>query len=191
MRGDPFERMFSTVKELLWRQRQIQPFPCNKDDVLLSLLPPEMQDWAVIPVKNNDISVEWMNLSNCISTGMSVVIEFDSETGKAFWMRFDSRVPVPINSNAYNMPPENLHYGILSRWYKRANVIHEELKMYQQALWDFLQRANHPLLVEKYWKELHPFVDFDMHPGGLMKSPDLNKRRLMPVPPRRRSEWHC
>jgi len=180
MRGDPFERMYSAVRELLWRQRQIQPFPCDKDEVLVSLLPPEMQDWVLLPQAPKSMTIEWSNLTQCVSCDTSVIVELEGETGKAFWMRFDKRVPVPSQVAAFNLPSTNLHYDKLCRWWERANVIHEELKLYQTGLWDFLQRANHPKLVEKYWTELHPFVDFQLHAGAL--APDLDKRRLMPLP---------
>ncbi len=183
MRGDPFERMYSVVKELLWRQRQIQPFPCDKAEVLASLLPPEMVGYAHKPTPMTGLTVEWQNLTHCISVDNSIVVELDGETGKAFWMRFGYRVPAPSQSAAFEMPPTNQYYGQLSRWWIRANEIHEELKLYQTALWDFLQRANHPKLVEKYWLELFQFVDFELHPGGLGKEPNLDKRRLMPIPP--------
>lgn len=177
MRGDPFERMYSTVRELLWRQRQIQPFPCNKENVLASLLPREMKYWN--KPQNN---TEWRNLSHCISADTSIVVELDGVTGQAFWMHFDHKIPAPMNSAAFAMPQINPYYTQISHWWKRAMEIHEELKLYEAALWDFLQRATHPKLVEKYWPELHPFVDFQLHPGGLVKDPDLNKRRMMPMP---------
>ena len=178
MRGDPFERMFSVVKELLWRQRQIEFFPITPMmDVLASLLPPEMQDWDK-PTDN----IYWQNLSHCISADVSIVVELEGITGRAFWMHFGTKIPAPLNAQAFTMPPDNPYFGQIDRWHKRAMVIHEELKMYETALWDFLQRAHHPELVEKYWLELHPFVNFEPHAGHSMKAPDLLKRRLIPLP---------
>ena len=171
--------MYSVVKELLWRQRQIQPFPITPMmNVLASLLPVEMRDWEK-PTDN----IEWQNLSHCISADTSIVVELDGETGRAFWMHFGCKIPAPLNAQAFIIPLCNPYFGQIDRWWRRAMVIHEELKMYETALWDFLQRACHPQLVEKYWSELHPFIDFQLHPGHTMKGPDLNKRRLMPVPP--------
>ena len=181
MRGDPSERMFSTAKELLWRQRQIHPFPCDQRKVLMSILPKKMESWIVRP-HDPITSCRWLNLSRCVHTGRSAIIELDGRTGKAFWMLFDDVVPTTGNAIALEMPSNSEYYAKVYSWWKKADVIHEELKMYQSQLWDFLQRAPHPKLVKKYWEELHSFVNFDTHAAHFIKEPDLNKRRIMPQP---------
>jgi len=178
MAGDASGRMFTVAKELLWRQRQIHQFPCNKEEVLVSLLPVGMQDNLI--ATDTSVEIYWGNLTHCVMTDRAVIVELDGETGKAFWMRFDKKVPSPGPGTAFMMPHDNIHHGTIDNWWHKANEIHAELTEYQTALWDFLQRADHPQLVEKYWRELHPFVDF--HVLTSHHQPDLNRRRLMPLP---------
>ena len=178
MAGDPSSRMFTTAKELLWRQRQIHPFPCDKEEVLCSLFPPEMQD--VVLVENGQFA--WDNLTHCISMGNAFVVELDGVTGKAFWLRFTKRVPVPMDAASFTLPLGSPHYRTIYDWWCKAMEIHSELSEYEKALWDFFQRASHPMLVEKYWKELHPFVDFKCSPNQALNPAILDKRRIVPMP---------
>ncbi len=178
MAGDPSSRMFTTAKELLWRQRQIHPFPCDKGEVLVSLFPAEMQD----VIQNAEAQFAWDNLTHCVSMGNAFVVELDGITGKAFWLRFDKRVPVPMDAASFTLPNTSLHYGTIYDWWHKAMEIHSELSEYEKALWDFFQRASHPMLVEKYWAELHTFVNFQCNPNQEMKELDLNKRRIVPMP---------
>lgn len=178
MRGDPSERMFSMAKELLWRQRQIHPFPCDQKKVLGSILPEKINRWVSRP-HARIAGCRWLNLSQCVKTGRIVILELNGITGKAFWMRFEEPVPCPDNSIALNIPTGSKYYDRVYDWWVKANVIHEELKAYQSDLWDFLQRANHPLLVKKHWEELHPFVEYAMQ-ANFVREPDLTKRRVVP-----------
>ncbi len=178
MAGDPSSRMFTSAKELLWRQRQIYPFPCDKEEVLCSLFPAEMQD----VVLDEDVKFAWENLTHCVSKGTSCVIELDGVTGKAFWMRFDTQVPVPMDAASFTLPNTSPHYSTVYDWWLKAMEIHSELSEYEKALWDFFQRASHPLLVEKYWAELHTFVSFKVLPTQELSKEALNKRRIIPMP---------
>ena len=178
MAGDPSSRMFTTAKELLWRQRQIHPFPCDKEEVLLSLFPPEIQD-AVLA---DDVKFAWENLTHCVSMGNAFVVELDGVTGKAFWLRFAQRVPVPMDAASFTLPSTSLHFGTIYDWWHKAMEIHSELSEYEKALWDFFQRASHPMLVEKYWVELHPFINFQPNANQVMNPEILNKRRIVPMP---------
>ena len=180
MAGDASGRMFTVAKELLWRQRQIHQFPCNKEEVLASLLPVGMQDNIIAAAPISHLEFVWQNLTHCVMSDRAVIVEIDGETGKAFWMRFNQTVPSPGPGTAFMMPHDNIHHGTIDNWWHKANEIHAELTQYQTALWDFLQRADHPRLVEKYWLELHPFIDFPVHTAHVQ--PDLNRRRLMPLP---------
>jgi len=178
MVGDPSSRMFALAKELLWRQRQIYPFPCDQEEVLLSLFPTEMQD----TVLTDDVRFAWNNLTHCVSTGTSCIIELDGVTGKAFWMRFDNPVPVPMNAEAFTLPSVSPHYSEVYNWWHKAMEIHSELSEYEKAVWTFIQKACHPLLVEMYWPELHTFVDFKLSPSQALNPMLLNKRRVVPMP---------
>ena len=180
MRGDPSERMFATTKELLWRQRQIHPFPCNQKKVLASILPKKAKGWVSHP-GNQVAGCQWLNLSQCVNTGRTVILELGGVTGKAFWMRFEEPVPCPGNSIALNIPTGSKYYDKVYVWWQKANVIHEELRAYQSDLWDFLQRSNHPDLVKKYWGELYPFIEYAMH-VNYARDIDLTKRRVVVQP---------
>lgn len=176
MRGDPPARMFATVKELLWRQRQIEVFPFDQQEVLLSLYPEAMQDVTL----NSDERIEWMNVDACLTRDTAVLTEIKGEAGHAFWMKFPTKVVAPIGGVSLTLPEENFHYNDIESWWKNATKIHRELQEYQDALWQFFSRADHPLLVKKYWTELHPFVDFELLPSH--EEPNLTKRRVVPMP---------
>ncbi len=174
--GDPANRMFTTAKELLWRQRQIEVFPYDNGEVLLSLYPNAMQDVAL----TGEEYVQWMNVDKCLARDRSVIVELKGEPGHAFWMKFDQTVVAPNAGDSLALPDSNFHYVEISAWWDRATKIHSELGEYQDALWEFFSRADHPLLVEKYWSELLPFVDFELLPSQVL--PQLNKRRVVPMP---------
>jgi len=137
-----------------------------------------MQDMVL----DKDEQFAWENLTHCVSMGTSFVVELDGMTGKAFWLRFDKRVPVPMDAASFSLPSISPHYGTIYDWWHKAMEIHSELSEYEKALWDFFQRASHPMLVEKYWAELHTFVNFQCSPTQVMKESDLNKRRIVPMP---------
>lgn len=176
MQGSPPARMYVTVKELLWRQRQIEVFPYDNGKVLRSLYPNAMQG-----IKFDDTEfINWANIGVCLERARSVVVEIKGEAGHAFWMKFRQSVVAPIAGSSLALPESNHHYGEIKLWWDRAMEIHTELGKYQDALWAFLSRADHPLLVEKYWPELLPFVTFA--PLLSHAQPDLNRRRTVPMP---------
>ena len=177
MGGDPSQRMFAAAKELLWRQRVIHKFPCDRDEVLISLLPPEAQD---LVLGKEIADIQWKNLTQCVSFSSTVLIELDGKTGKAFWFTFNRLRPTPIGSDAFVMLPENRHYDEVYRWWASAYETHKKLMRYEQALYDFFSKATHPVLVEKYWPELHKFVGFQPLPNQV--DPNLTKRRVVVLP---------
>lgn len=168
--------MFATVKELIWRQRQIEVFPYDQQEVLLSLYPEAMQDVTL----SSDEKIEWLNVDSCLTRDRAVIIEIKGEAGHAFWMKFPTKVVAPIGGASLTLSEDNFHYGEIENWWKNATKIHRELQEYQDALWQFFSRADHPLLVKKYWTELLPFVDFELLPS--YEEPNLNKRRVVPMP---------
>ncbi len=176
MEGDPPARMFTAAKELLWRQRQIEVFPYTNEEVLLSLYPTAMQDVALV----GEELIEWTNIDKCLARDRSVTVELKGEAGHAFWMKFSGPVVAPNAGDSLVLSEHNCHYDKIKVWWDHATKIHTELGEYQDALWAFFSRANHPLLVEKYWPELLPFVDFEPLPSHAV--PDLNKRRVVPMP---------
>lgn len=176
MRGDPPARMFATVKELLWRQRQIEVFPYVNEEVLLSLYPPQTQD-VTIATENQ---ILWGNLDKCLTRDGAVIVELKGEAGHAFWMKFSTKVAAPSGGDSLTLSEINFHYAEIKAWWDRATKIHIELGGFQGALWEFFRRADHPLLVEKYWPELLPFVDFELLPS--QETPNLSKRRIVKLP---------
>lgn len=176
MQGDPPARMFALAKELLWRQRQIEVFPYVNGEVLLSLYPEAMQDVTL----NSDEHIAWMNVDKCLVRNRSVVVELRGEAGHAFWMKFDTAVVAPNAGDSLVLHTDNCYYDKIKLWWDRATEIHSELGAYQEALWSFFSRAHHPLLVEKYWTELLPFVTFELLLSH--EEPDLKKRRVVPMP---------
>lgn len=177
MSGDPQQRMFAMAKELLWRQRCIEKFPRDREEVLLSLLPPGVQDYVL---DGSNKATQWENLNHCVTLDRSVFVELMGRTGFAFWMKFDKPVISAPGAATFAMSEDNLHYDAVESWWERATDIHTELQAYQSALWDFFSKADHPQLVEKYWPELLSFVDFELLPSH--EKPDLNKRRVVPMP---------
>ncbi len=176
MRGDPPARMFAVAKELLWRQRQIEVFPYVNEEVLLSLYPPQVQDVTVA----TENQILWGNMDKCLTRDRAVVVELLGEAGHAFWMKFETQVAAPSGGDSLTLSEINFHYIKIKAWWNRATKIHTELGAYQGKLWDFFQRADHPLLVEKYWPELLPFVDFEPLPS--QETPNLSKRRIVKLP---------
>ncbi len=176
MRGDPQGRMFATAKELLWRQRQIEVFPYDNEEVLLSLYPPQVQDITVA----SEYQIQWVNMDKCLTRERSVIVELNGEAGHGFWMRFATDVAAPKGGDSLVLSEDNFHFAEIKAWWDRAAKIHAELGEYQAALWAFFARADHPLLVKKYWPELLSFVDFELLPSQV--APNLTKRRVVPMP---------
>lgn len=182
MGGDPSQRMFITAKELLWRQRVIHQFPVDRDDVIVSLLPPEAQD-LVLNLGKSFTDYQWKNLTQCVTFNNVVLIELDGDMEQAFWFKFKRLRPTPNgNNNAFQMDRSNRHYSQVLGWHKAASVTHKRLLCYEQALFSFFSRADHPVLVEKYWPELHNFVDFELAPNQKLSDASKNKRRIVPMP---------
>ena len=180
MGGDPSQRMFSTAKELLWRQRVIHPFPCNKDEVLCSLLPGEIQGYII---GSDARDAQWRNLIQCVNLGMSNIIEIDGETGKGFWLGWNGGHPSPVHPDkVMSIYENNPHWRDIVAWYGPAMETHKKLMRYEETLHDFFSRANHPVLVRKYWPELHTFVDFPIGAGQEITSAEIAKRRMVSMP---------
>lgn len=178
MGGDPSQRMYATAKELLWRQRVIHKFPCDREAVILSLLPHDAQS---IVLGGKASTVEWKNLTNCVTFGHTVLIELDGEMERAFWFKFKKKVPVGIQSTgAFELPKANPFYVSVKEWWEAATKTHAKLLRYDRALFEFFGKASHPLLVEKYWPELHKFVDYELPPTH--KEPNMKKRRIVTLP---------
>jgi len=185
MGGDPSQRMFSTAKELLWRQRQIHKFPADRDDVLISLLPAELQDYVTsgglgdAQVKN----VQWENLTHCVNLGFTSVIEIDGEHGRAFWFGWPEGKPAPVHPDkAFAMYASHPNYDEIVEWYGPAMETHHRLMEMESDLHSFFQKATHPVLVKRHWPELHKFVDFKVGPSNSLSDGSLNKRRLISLP---------
>lgn len=169
--------MFATCKELLWRQRQIEVFPCDHHDTLMSMLPDHMQDIVGV----GDDALKWHNLGRCCNRARNVIVELKGEAGYAFWMKFEWDVVSPNDGTSFILPESNANYETIKDWWDRATKIQSELSVYQDILWAFFTKADHPLLVKKHWPELHQFVDFV--PSLAHEEPNLNKRRVIPLPP--------
>jgi len=185
MGGDPSQRMFSTAKELLWRQRQIHVFPCDRDEVLCSLLPPDLQDYVVElgGLGDEETNIQWENLTQCVNLGMTTVVELDREHGKAFWFGWEGGKPAPVHPDkAFSMFCTNPSYAKILAWWEPAMETHKKLMRMEEALFDFFQKATHPVLVKRHWPDLHKFVDFNVGPSNSLSDGSLNKRRLVPMP---------
>lgn len=171
MSDDPSGIMFAKAKELLWRQRQIEPFPLDTEEVFLSLFPKSMREVSLA-------GDEWWNINVCLTRSTAAVIELLGEAGSAYWLKFDHEVVAPGNGATLRMCRSNPHYPAIHEWWTRASVIHAELSEYQSILWDFFQRAEHPAVVGKHWPEILPFVDFELQPSHY--TPDIDKKRNIP-----------
>lgn len=183
MGGDPSQRMFTHAKELLWRQRVIHKFPVDRDEVLCSILPPQLQDFIILGDPAGAKSVQWENLTHCVNLGFTTVIELDGETGKAFWFGFDAGRPVPVHPDRFFAMYEcNPFYEAIAEWWGPAMDTHKKLIHYEETLFEFFSKAGHPILVERYWPELHKFVDFELAQNQALSDKDLNKRRVIPMP---------
>ncbi len=181
MSGDPSQRMVTCAKELLWRQRVIHKFPADRDEVLCSVLPPQIQDFVVTGDQGDVKTVQWENLTHCVNLGSTVIIELDGE--KSFWFGFIQKRPVPINpDSAFVMYECNPFYADILKWWEPAMRTHLKLMKYEEVLFDFFSKATHPKLVEKYWPELHKFVDFELAPNQTLTDRNFNKRRVVPMP---------
>lgn len=177
MKGDPPARMFTTAKELLWRQRQIEVFPYTNDEVLLSLYPSSMQDVAL----GGEDYIHWANIDKCLARDRSVTVELKGEAGHAFWMKFHNLVVAPNAGESLVLSEQNVHYTAIKKWWDEATNIHTEIGEYEALLWRFFSRADHPLLVEKHWPELLPFVDYELSYSHVARI-NLDKRRIVPKP---------
>lgn len=185
MGGDPSQRMFSTAKELLWRQRQIHKFPCDRDDVLISLLPGQMQDFVVEGGLGENLvkNVKWENLTHCVNLGLTTSIEIDGENGKAFWFGWEGGKPAPVHPDkAFAMYASHPNYDEIVAWWGPAMETHKRLMQMEQDLYDFFKKADHPRHVERHWPDLFKFVNFKMGPSNSLTDGSLNKRRLMLTP---------
>ena len=186
MGGDPSQRMFSIAKELLWRQRQIHKFPCDREDVLCSLLPGELQDYILADSLGEDSKVKnvrWENLTHCVNLGFSSIIEIDGETGKAFWFSWDGGQPAPVHPDkAFAMYASHPSYDEIVAWWESATETHKRLMRYESSLYDFFAKATHPQLVKRHWPDLYKFVNFEVGPSNSLTDGSLNKRRLVPMP---------
>ena len=180
--GSPSQRMFSTAKELLYRQRVIHQFPVDRDEVLCTLLPPEMQDYILSDgLESGGKTIRWENLTHCVNLGFTAVIEIDAETDNAFWFGWTGGHPAPVHPDkTFAMYESCPFYKEIVEWWGPAMETHKRLIQYEQALFAFLSRADHPLLVEKYWPELHTFVNYELLRN--QKEPDMVKRRVVPMP---------
>jgi len=175
--------MVACAKELLWRQRVIHKFPCDRDEVLVAMLPTQMQDFVVTGEPDNVKTVAWENLTHCVNLGFTTVIELDGEDGKAFWFGFVDGRPSPIHPDkAFAMYECNPFYKEIVKWWVPAMETHKKLMRYEEALFDFFSKAEHPKLVKKYWPELHKFVDFELAPNQVLSDKSFNKRRIVPMP---------
>lgn len=183
MGGDPSQRMFTTAKELLWRQRVIHKFPVDRDEVLMSILPPQMQDFVVTGEAEDTKTVQWENLTHCVNMGFTTVIELDGTTGNAFWFGFDKGRPAPVHPDkCFSMYECNPFYADIVEWWEPAMETHKKLMQYEEALFNFFSKAGHPELVSKYWPDLHKFVNFPLAGSQLLSDKDRNKRRVVPMP---------
>lgn len=185
MGGDPSQRMFATAKELLWRQRQIHKFPCDRDDVLISLLPGELQDYVVDHTVGGDAvkNVRWENLTHCVNLGMTSTIEIDGENGKAFWFGWNGGKPAPVSpSQAFAMYASHPNYDEIVEWWGPAFETHKRLMHMEELLHTFFQKATHPVIVKRHWPDLHKFVDFKVGPSNSLSDGTLNKRRVIKMP---------
>jgi hypothetical protein len=181
--------MVACAKELLWRQRVIHKFPADRDEVLCSMLPGHMQDFVVTGKPDNVKTVQWENLTHCVNLGFTTVIELDGENGKAFWFGFVDGRPAPIHPDrAFAMYESNPFYKEIVQWWEPAMETHKKLMQYEEALFEFFSKASHPRLVEKYWPELHKFVDFELAPNQVLPDKAYNRRRIVPMPTNEESE---
>jgi hypothetical protein len=175
--------MFTQAKELLWRQRVIHTFPVDRDEVLCSILPPQLQDFVVTGERDDVKTVQWENLTHCVNLGSTVIIELDGDDSKSFWFGFTKKRPVPVNPDrAFEMYECNPFYKQIVQWWVPAMETHKKLMRYEEALFAFFSKAEHPRLVEKYWPELHKFVDFELSPNQVLSDKNFNKRRTVPMP---------
>lgn len=161
----------------------IHKFPVDRDDVLMSILPPQMQDFVVLGDPANVKTVQWENLTHCVNMGFTTVIELDGTTGKAFWFGFDEGRPAPVHPDkAFAMYECNPFYADIVKWWEPAMETHSKLMQYEEALFNFFSKAGHPVLVEKYWPELHKFVNFELTLNQTLSPVSLAKRRVVPMP---------
>ena len=185
MGGDPSQRMFSTAKELLWRQRQIHPFPCDRDETLVALLPGQMQDFILNEGLGENIAknVQWENLTHCVNLGYTTTIEIDGEHGNAFWFGWRGGRPAPVHPDkAFAMYGGHPYYDAITAWWKNAKHTHDKLIAMEQDLHAFFSKATHPTLVKRHWPDLFKFVNFKVGPSNSLSDGSLDKRRLIPMP---------
>lgn len=185
MGGDPSQRMFSTAKELLWRQRQIHMFPCDRDDVLCSLLPGELQDYVTSEGLGDSLvkNVRWENLTHCVNLGMTTTVELDGTTDMAFWFGWNGGKPAPVHPDkAFAMYASHPNYEEVKAWWDAAIVTHKKLMHMEELLFDFFKKATHPVLVKRHWPDLHKFVDFKVMLSNSLSDGSLKKRRIVPMP---------
>lgn len=161
----------------------IHKFPVDRDEVLCSILPPQLRDFLIDGDPGNVKTVQWENLTHCVNLGFTTVIELDGTAGKAFWFGFDAGRPTPVHPDRFfAMYGGNPFYEVIMEWWEPAMDTHKKLIHYEEALFEFFGKAGHPELVKKYWPDLYKFVNFELTQNQALSDKDFNKRRVVPMP---------